>query len=159
MHSRFVLAFLAAGLSAAAQTGGATVGPVGGYTATPDKNPAETKTQEEPATFRTRVNLVMVPVVVRDKHDQAIGGLKQEFRLADRGKPQEIIKFSIETPTRPPVLSLESRDQPASGGEAGAELLNLPDRFVAYVSTTSTPTSPTWCACGMPPSATWRAWA
>jgi VWFA-related protein len=139
MHFRFGLAFLAAGLSAAAQTGGtppgATVGPVGGYTATPDKNPAETKTLDEPATFRTRVNLVMVPVVVRDKHDRAIGTLKlEDFRLMDRGKPQEIIKFSVETPSHPPIYRSESNDAAATApGSGGAAPENLPNRFVAYV--------------------------
>lgn len=134
MHFRFGLAFLAAGLSAAAQTGGATVAPVGGYTAAPDKNPPETKAQEEAITFRTRVNLVMVPVVVRDKNDHAIGTLKQEdFRLTDRGKPQEIIKFSLETPTRPPTVRTENNDPGAAGGGAADFVSNLPSRFVAYV--------------------------
>ncbi|MGO9256033.1 MAG: VWA domain-containing protein [Bryobacteraceae bacterium] len=140
MHYRFGLAFLTAGLAvAAAQSGGATVAPVGGYTAAPAQKAPETKAVEEPATFHARVNLVMVPVVVRDKYDKVIGTLKQEdFRLADRGKPQEIIKFSVETPARPSVYRTSSEEK--SGGAAGApaELgeaspAPLPDRFVGYL--------------------------
>ena len=38
----------------------------------------ETVIKEEPATFKARVNLVMVPVVVRDKQGQAIGTLNRK---------------------------------------------------------------------------------
>src|SRR3954469_13386852 len=58
---------------------------------------AETVTKEEPATFKARVNLVMVPVVVRDKQGHAVGGLHQEdFLLFDKSKPQIITRFSAE---------------------------------------------------------------
>jgi len=139
MPYRFGLAFLTAGLaSLAGQQSGATVAPAGGYTATPAQNAPETKAIEEPATFHTRVNLVMVPVVVRDKYDKVIGTLKQEdFRLADRGKPQEIIKFSVETPSRPPVYRTGSspiEETTGTNGEAGeAAPAVIPDRFVAYL--------------------------
>ena len=139
MPYRFGLAFLTAGLaSLAGQQSGATVAPAGGYTATPAQNAPETKAIEEPATFHARVNLVMVPVVVRDKYDKVIGTLKQEdFRLADRGKPQEIIKFSVETPSRPPVYRTGSspiEETTGTNGEAGeAAPAVIPDRFVAYL--------------------------
>ena len=154
MPFRFGLAFLAAGLAvAAAQQGSGTAAPGSTSAAGPQQNAAaqsapqraaqapnapETKAIEEPATFHTRVNLVMVPAVVRDKNDKVIGTLKQEdFRLSDRGKAQEIIKFSVETPTRPPVYRTESGIDDAAGagaapgGEGAAAV--LPDRFVAYV--------------------------
>lgn len=104
----------------------------------PDQKVPETKAVEEPATFHTRVNLVMVPVVVRDKHEKVIGTLKQEdFRLSDRGKPQEIIKFSVETPTRPPVYRTSSPVEEPPGGSAGTASEALPppppERFVAYL--------------------------
>src|SRR4051795_440876 len=57
----------------------------------------EMATREEPAMFKARVNLVVVPVVVRDKKGVAVGNLKQEdFQLFDRGKPQYIARFSME---------------------------------------------------------------
>ena len=138
MPYRCGLGFLVAGLaSLAAQQSGVTVAPVGGYTAAPAQNAPETKATEEPATFHTRVNLVMVPVVVRDKYDKVIGNLKQDdFRLMDRGKPQEIIKFSIETPTRPPAYrsSTPASEEIAIGAPAPGEVpAPLPDRFVAYL--------------------------
>jgi hypothetical protein len=48
----------------------------------PPQNPAEMATRDEPATFKARVNLVLVPVVVRDRQGRALGNLKREdFQL------------------------------------------------------------------------------
>src|SRR5580704_4880243 len=53
--------------------------------------------REVPFTFTTRVNLVNVPVVVRDKKGREIGNLQSgNFQLYDRGKLQEISKFTVE---------------------------------------------------------------
>ncbi len=53
--------------------------------------------RDAPATFSTKVNLVMVPVVVRDAHGKAVGTLqKEDFQLFDKGKPQVITRFSVE---------------------------------------------------------------
>ncbi len=47
-------------------------------------------------TFRSKVNLVLVPVVVRDRHGRAIGNLTQaDFQLFDSGKRQNISAFSV----------------------------------------------------------------
>ena len=55
----------------------------------------EVSSQETPVTFSSRVNLVSVPVVVRDKAGRAVGNLRQEdFQLYDKGKLQIITKFS-----------------------------------------------------------------
>src|SRR5512142_711643 len=63
----------------------------------PQQEHSETTTKDEAVTFKTRVNLVMVPVVVRDKQGRPIGTLKQDdFQLFDRGKPQLITRFSLE---------------------------------------------------------------
>src|SRR5580658_3208671 len=72
----------------------------------------EITTQDSP-TFSTAVNLVMVPVVVRDGQGHAVGTLHQEdFRLFDKGKLQTITKFSIEKTGTPstalPELSVET---------------------------------------------------
>ena len=49
------------------------------------------------AIFTSKVNLVMVPVVVRDKQGHAIGTLrKEDFQLFDKGRPQVITRFLIE---------------------------------------------------------------
>src|SRR5256885_16034026 len=64
----------------------------------PAKPPVlEMSQKDEPALFRARVNLVPVPVVVRDRHGKAVGTLtKEDFQLFDRGKPQVIARFSVE---------------------------------------------------------------
>jgi VWFA-related protein len=93
----------------------------------PGPNVAETVTKEEPATFKARVNLVMVPVVVRDKLGRAVGDLKQEdFLLFDRGKPQVINRFSMET---------SAAALAAAGGKPKSEdpAVIAPERFIAYV--------------------------
>src|SRR5580658_9871088 len=65
----------------------------------PQANPQpEVVSHEAPATFSSRINLVTVPVVVRDRDGRPVGSLRQEdFQLFDKGKPQVITKFSIET--------------------------------------------------------------
>ncbi|MEO8597039.1 MAG: VWA domain-containing protein [Candidatus Solibacter sp.] len=102
--------------------------------ATPSKPTAEMSTREEAAVFRTRVNLVVVPVVVRDKKGIAVGNLKQEdFQLFDRGKPQFIARFSMERAGN--RLTKVNGAKPA----APESLLDekppedLPDRFIAYL--------------------------
>jgi VWFA-related protein len=99
----------------------------------PAKSTAEMATHDEPAMFKARVNLVMVPVVVRDRQGKAVGNLKQDdFQLFDKGKPQYIARFSMEraagrlTKAGGPV---PGPDQ-ASGEKPAAD---LPDRFIAYL--------------------------
>src|SRR5580704_11699103 len=62
-----------------------------------DKNAPEMTTSESPALFQTRINLVSVPVVVRDSKGHAIGTLtKDNFQVFDKGKAQEIVRFAVE---------------------------------------------------------------
>jgi VWFA-related protein len=98
----------------------------------PPQNQAETATKEEAATFKARVNLVMVPVVVRDKAGRVIGNLKQEdFQLFDRGKPQFISRFSIEKSGGAGTMGGKSAKPPKAEGEDAP--LAMPERFVAYL--------------------------
>ncbi|MGD0130898.1 MAG: VWA domain-containing protein [Bryobacteraceae bacterium] len=63
----------------------------------PPQNTPEMASRDAPATFSAKVNLVMVPVVVRDGKGKAIGTLqKEDFQLFDKGKPQVISRFSVE---------------------------------------------------------------
>jgi len=56
----------------------------------------EITSQQTPVTFTSRVNLVSVPVVVRDSKGHAIGNLRPEnFRLFDKGKAQVITEFTV----------------------------------------------------------------
>ena len=98
---------------------------------------AEVSSREAPVTFSSRVNLVLVPVVVRDGKGHAVGTLHQEdFQLFDKGKPQIITRFSVEKPASPfiPAIVASALD------DKGAEIAPnpkppspVPDRFVAYV--------------------------
>jgi|HubBroStandDraft_1064217.scaffolds.fasta_scaffold05683_2 VWFA-related protein len=108
--------------------------------AAPQTQPtSEMETKEAPAKFSSRVNLVPVTVVVRDRQGHAVGNLtKEDFRLLDNGKPQVIARFSIEKPGTPVVLQKEAGDlepQPeAKPPEAGAAAPPvLADHFVAYL--------------------------
>jgi VWFA-related protein len=102
---------------------------------TQTKPTAEMATHEEPALFKARVNLVMVPVVVRDKKGNAVGNLKQEdFQLFDKGKPQYIARFSMERAAGRLVRAgggAQSAGQDKTAEDKpGAD---LPDRFIAYL--------------------------
>jgi VWFA-related protein len=77
---------------------------------------AEVTQRDAPFTFSTGVNLVLAPVVVRDRAGRAIGTLKKEdFQLFDKGKLQEITRFSIEKAEAPPTLPDTSIETDANG--------------------------------------------
>lgn len=57
----------------------------------------EITTEEQTQSFKVKVNLVELRVVVRDAQGNAIGNLKQDdFILIDEKKPQTITRFSVE---------------------------------------------------------------
>ncbi len=94
----------------------------------------ETKT-----TFSTRVNLVVVPVVVRDRKSRPIGTLtKEDFQLFDKGKLQAITRFSVEKAgekaaseaTQLEATAAASGVEPSGSANSSAV---IPTRFVAYL--------------------------
>ena len=92
----------------------------------------EVSVRDGAPTFQSNVNMVRVPVVVRDKTGHPVGGLhKEDFRLTDRGKLQEIAQFSLESSSgagsAEPGSGAEAPDNAAHGGAAP------PARFVAFV--------------------------
>jgi VWFA-related protein len=120
MRFRFIAAFLLWAAAARSQS-------------PPTQSQPEMASEQAPFTFSSRVNLVSVPVVVRDRDGRAIGNLhKQDFQLFDKGKSQLITKFSIEKAgaaleAQPgtPVLP-QSQTPPPSAP-------SLPDHYVAYL--------------------------
>jgi VWFA-related protein len=100
----------------------------------PDANAPEVTSHEGAITFSSKVNLVSVPVVVRDAEGRAVGNLKQDdFQLFDKGKRQVVTKFTIEkneglpVETDPPAGSKEKTRAPAPANPA------LPERYIAYL--------------------------
>ncbi|HKF00845.1 MAG TPA: VWA domain-containing protein [Candidatus Sulfotelmatobacter sp.] len=116
-----------------------------GLPAGPQSNESEISTKETDAAIKVEVNLVLVPVIVKDSSGEPVSGLKKEdFQLLDNGKPQTISTFSVETAeTRASsaTSSSETKLPEAKTEKATADLsgpvvrkpLELPRRFVALV--------------------------
>src|SRR6266404_538036 len=97
----------------------------------------EVSSHDTPATFKVRVNLVLVRVVVRDSKGKIVPNLKKEdFQLFDNKKPQTISSFTVETPEARTASALASATAEASSSSAdaaGGKAVVLPQRFVSMV--------------------------
>jgi VWFA-related protein len=100
---------------------------------------ADTKTevaiQDSGTTFRLRVNLVQVHVVVQDSKGRPVDNLrKEDFLLYDQGKLQSISTFAIETrETRRAKAEAAAKTQVDEVDQGKIPSAALPDRFVALV--------------------------
>ena len=107
-------------------------------TAFAQQNLPEVTSHEATVTFSSRVNMVSVPVVVRDAGGKPIGTLTQDdFQLFDKGKPQTITKFTVERTERTVTESIAggARTQPRTpetSTTTPAKAL-FPERYVAYL--------------------------
>src|SRR5258708_16885923 len=97
----------------------------------------EVSSRDTPTTFKVRVNLVLVRVVVRDQQGRIVSNLKKEdFQLYDNRKLQTISSFSVETPetrTASAVASSAAEGSSSSADAAGGKPVVLPLRFVSMV--------------------------
>jgi VWFA-related protein len=97
----------------------------------------EVSSRDTPTTFKVRVNLVLVRVVVRDSQGKVVSNLKKEdFQLYDNRKLQTISSFSMETPetrTASAMASTTPGDSSSSADAAGGKAVVLPQRFVSMV--------------------------
>lgn len=97
------------------------------------ENAPELTQREAAPTFQSKVNLVLVPVVVRDSQGHIVGDLKKEdFQIFDKGKAQTIASFTKITHGG----ASSPQDTPAPGSDgtvATKELPASPERFVAYL--------------------------
>lgn len=91
---------------------------------------AELSSKETTTTYKLRVNVVQVRVVVRDAKGNLVPGLKREdFQLFDQGKLQAISTFGIET-----AQSRRARVETATIAQPGESVkIAPPQRFVALV--------------------------
>jgi VWFA-related protein len=95
--------------------------------------------RDAPATFSTKVNLVMVPVVVRDAHGKAVGTLqKEDFQLFDKGKPQVITRFSVDKAGEAVIPAEVATDEAAleksaTSASPAATAAPIAQRFVMYL--------------------------
>ncbi len=101
---------------------------------TPQGQPkAEVTTQETGFTIRSRVNLVSVPVVVRDSSGHAIGGLaREDFLITDNGKPQIVSKFAVEKFGEGGTAEVPADAPAAAPAPAPAAKTAVPERYVAF---------------------------
>src|SRR6476646_8812617 len=75
--------------------------PQPGQTGTPpatESTESEISTKDSDAAIKVEVNLVLVPVVVKDSSGNPVSGLrKEDFQIFDNGKAQTVSTFSVET--------------------------------------------------------------
>ena len=92
---------------------------------------------ESVPTFQSKVNLVVVPVVVRDKHGEPIGNLtKDDFQLFDKGRRQAIVSFSaIRRVKAIPTSDAPSAAPPVDTQTSAAKRpeVNPPKRSLVYL--------------------------
>ncbi len=97
------------------------------------QNPPEMASHEQTLTFRSRVDLVLVPVIVRDSKGIPIGNLhRDDFRVLDEGKPQAINYFFVETPETRAGSAKAAAVEPETAKTEEPDLA-IPRRFLAYV--------------------------
>jgi VWFA-related protein len=103
----------------------------------PSNDNQEVSSRDTPTTFKVRVNLVLVRVVIRDASGKVISGLKKEdFQLFDNRKLQAISSFSLETPethTASVVASPAGAGYSSSTDAVAGKATVLPQRFVSMV--------------------------
>jgi VWFA-related protein len=98
------------------------------------ENGSEISQTDSGATFKVRVNLVQVRVIVRESSGKAVGNLtRQDFLLYDQGKLQTITNFSVETPESRQQRAAAAAQTQGNSPDSSTKTPTLPERFVALV--------------------------
>jgi VWFA-related protein len=108
--------------------------PGGGSSSRQDPDTIYTGPTEPAGPLKAEVSIVPVRVVVRDSNGHAITNLrKEDFKLSQDGKQQQIANFSVEIATPPAhqTAALESSTMPKPP-ESPAPGFVAPSRFVAF---------------------------
>jgi VWFA-related protein len=120
-----------ASLTAAPVVETAKTGPPG--MVPPPASAPEMSSREQPVTFQSKVNLVVVPVVVRDSKGQAVGTLtKDDFELFDKGKRQRISSFSVEKSGGEAAVAKGVKPEGGQTETPAKQAATAPDNFVVY---------------------------
>ncbi len=83
-------------------------------------------------TIQSKVDVVLVPVLVRDRQANAVGNLKKEdFQIFDNDKPQAITGFSIQR--RAATQADPGPVHTAVPAGNNPQSLNVPDRFIVFL--------------------------
>jgi VWFA-related protein len=94
---------------------------------------SEISVQDTTSTFKIRVNLVQVHVVIRDSAGKPVGGLrKEDFQLYDNNKLQAITTFAIEDAESRKERREAAAKTQLDSGETDAQVAGTaPERFVS----------------------------
>ena len=89
--------------------------------------------QDSLYTIKSHVNVVLVPVLARDRSGQEVGNLKKEdFQVFDNGKPRVISGFTVQR-----RVAIESSPKPVPSAPAVAggppKSVLVPSRFVVFL--------------------------
>ncbi len=83
-------------------------------------------------TIESKVDVALVPVLVRDAQGRAVGNLKKEdFQVFDNGKPQAITGFTIQQ--RAGIEADARTTQPTAVPGATAQATVVADRFIVFL--------------------------
>jgi VWFA-related protein len=96
------------------------------------QQPKEASSQDGNYTFKSNVDVVLVPVVVRDKNGHAVGNLKKEnFQISDNNKPQPITGFMIQKREKIETDTRSALVQAVPGATPTPTI--APNRFVVFL--------------------------
>ena len=94
--------------------------------------PSPSNVPGSPYRLQVGVDLVTVPVVVRDQNGQAVGNLtRDDFEILDKGKRQQISAFTIES--QPEQAGAAFSSSPAAAAPQTAPAAGSLPNFVAYL--------------------------
>jgi VWFA-related protein len=92
----------------------------------------EVPAQNGTFTIESKVDVAVVPVLVRDAHGHAIGDLKKEdFQILDNGKPQMVTGFTIQQ--RAGLETGTPGAQPSAGLTVTPQWAVVPNRFIVFL--------------------------
>jgi VWFA-related protein len=99
------------------------------------QQPNESPPQVSPAKIVVKAETVLVPVVVRDSHGGPVGNLtKEDFKVFDRDKQQEITGFRIESRAALRDAPKDAELGPVVPGAAPHSLsAPVPNRFIVFL--------------------------